>query len=1284
MQKYNSVSLLILFFLFISDNLWAQNNPYREVSIASPTAGSLGKYADIPVSFHTGIPQISIPIYTIKEGPLNLPISISYHAGGLKVGEPASWVGAGWSLNAGGVITRTVMGIPDEKGTGTSQNQTWGYFSDYGYNNYLYSSGSQDWQRIANGDKDGEPDLFFFNFGGYSGKFYFRDDRTPVLVPQADIKIIPDYTGTGSIQSFIIVTPDGTKHYFGNIGVTTGAAPIEITNPYTSQSGLATGTAISSWYLNKISTADDEFSIKLNYVQENYGYHTLSMFPIDGYNNSDYEYNLVKNIIQGVRVNQITFTGGAVNFIGGAVRNDLSDNVSVLYDSDNQSAKALASIQVTDGGSFCKNFNLTYDYFSDNVTGLNTYLTSFGANLHTDKKRLKLQSVQELSCDSTIIIPAHIFTYFTDAVPRRLSLGLDHWGFYNGDGGNQRLIPTYTAINNGTPTIISGANRDASWPAMRGGTLKQINYPTGGHTIFDFEPNDKYYSYSQLQSVGRLTMNLGFDGNSSPKTESLTADGNPFDIILNNTTGIYDATLQVKNGSGTVVEWLVTNAGTTVQRNTTLAQGSYQVTLSFASGGNPHPSGGGALANFYQYTNVVVSGHTTVGGLRIKTMTHHDGIADTNNIITSYTYRDSSNESTGVLYSRPVYVQQVRNDLIQTVGYWNPATGFVPNSTNPNGCPVLGLYYKSGGSIRPMSTVQGNHFGYSKVKVSQAGNGYSNYNYYTTSGGFGLPGANEDVAIRTVNTSPVCEPNTPNYPAAPLPFDYKRGELNFEEHYNNAGQRLRDVFYYPQYDPASTFSTPAFTVSLRSNGVSQFLIGTSYSLSSPRRIQTQSVETIYTPGVSSLTNTNTIYFESVFHNQPTRTTATASNGNILENKTKYAFDFRVASSDAVTSCSPEYTTALASCQAQFNTTISNCGGSSTCLTNAYLAYLQCLTTARNNYVSCRRTNHTDPVNTFKTNHDNAKAGADAELKPILEMHDKYYNPAIELSQWKNNNLINASFNRFDFGLNTSTNVYPNKMMLLNPGTLSTSFSVATTISSGISITKDARYQEESVYQYKKGNPVGITRKDGIATGFIWDYHNALPIAKISNANSSTAYTSFESDGTGNWIFVFGSPSIDATAPTGKKVYELWPPNGTFNGTFIYATALDSAKTYMLSYWRKNNEGNFQVAGIADHPRKSVINKNGWTYCEHIVSGEQTVVLLSITVGKSTIDELRLYPIDAQMTTYTYDPLIALTSQCDINNKITYYEYDRFGRLKLIRDHDKNIVKAFEYRYQEQQ
>jgi hypothetical protein len=62
-------------------NLNADINNFVPVS---PNAASLGKFGNIPVSYYTGLPSIEVPIYTIEQGNIKLPIKLSYHAGGLK------------------------------------------------------------------------------------------------------------------------------------------------------------------------------------------------------------------------------------------------------------------------------------------------------------------------------------------------------------------------------------------------------------------------------------------------------------------------------------------------------------------------------------------------------------------------------------------------------------------------------------------------------------------------------------------------------------------------------------------------------------------------------------------------------------------------------------------------------------------------------------------------------------------------------------------------------------------------------------------------------------------------------------------------------------------------------------------------------------------------------------------------------------------------------------------------------------------------------------------------
>ena len=130
--------LFLSFFLAIlaTSSIAQEDRPFYGLNIQSPNAAALEKFGKIPVSYHTGIPQISIPIYTISSGSINLPVSLNYHSSGLKVMEISSWVGSGWSLNACGAITREVRGAPDEV-LALMPIQVYGHFSDYGFNSYV-------------------------------------------------------------------------------------------------------------------------------------------------------------------------------------------------------------------------------------------------------------------------------------------------------------------------------------------------------------------------------------------------------------------------------------------------------------------------------------------------------------------------------------------------------------------------------------------------------------------------------------------------------------------------------------------------------------------------------------------------------------------------------------------------------------------------------------------------------------------------------------------------------------------------------------------------------------------------------------------------------------------------------------------------------------------------------------------------------------------------------------------------------------------------------------------
>lgn len=190
---------------------------------------------------------------------------------------------------------------------------------------------------------------------------------------------------------------------------------------------------------------------------------------------------------------------------------------------------------------------------------------------------------------------------------------------------------------------------------------------------------------------------------------------------------------------------------------------------------------------------------------------------------------------------------------------------------------------------------------------------------------------------------------------------------------------------------------------------------------------------------------------------------------------------------------------------------------------------------------------------------------------------------------------------------------------------------------------------------------------------LWDYNGTYPIAEASNTIiSNVAYTSFEADGSGNWVI----PSVNrdaTTALTGSHCYNL--SNGSIN-----SGTLSSATTYIVSYWSQTGS-QYSVSGTASVLQGKTISINGssWTYFEHTVTGVSSVTV----TGSADIDELRLYPKGALMKTYTYTPLVGISTGCDEDNRATYYFYDAAARLAYIKDQDGNILKTYKYHYYSQ-
>lgn len=111
MKKY----LYWLFFLLpvlanAQDVSVERNNRFLQ----SPNAAGLGIYGITDISPFTGLPDISIPVFSATQGDLTIKAELKYFGGGVKPEDHPGWVGQNWSLNVGGVITRKKNGELDE------------------------------------------------------------------------------------------------------------------------------------------------------------------------------------------------------------------------------------------------------------------------------------------------------------------------------------------------------------------------------------------------------------------------------------------------------------------------------------------------------------------------------------------------------------------------------------------------------------------------------------------------------------------------------------------------------------------------------------------------------------------------------------------------------------------------------------------------------------------------------------------------------------------------------------------------------------------------------------------------------------------------------------------------------------------------------------------------------------------------------------------------------------------------------------------------------------------
>ena len=481
-------------------------NPVTDLSLEdlvppAPSAMEIAKGIAYPVDLSNGLLNIEIPLYEIVSGDIRIPITLSYHASGLKPGIISrSWLPQGWSLSAGPTLTRVIHGGPDE----------------YVYNATLASASSltrEQLASIADQTNDIALDEFYYSLPGHSGRLYFTRTPagnssvtiTPVTIPTEPLAVtLP--SGNGDFDRQVDITdPRGVRYRFGS--------PDD--NSYLDRTGARFGASVldaaTSWKIRTVTSATTGGTVAFEYTSP----YTETTF----YNFSD-----ALTMIDGV-TGQVSYTSPLIRpSVGGSSASPLTyvysdstaghitpvDPLTVLLpqgytfpsvSSQSESHQTTYPTKITFPGG-----TVTFTRASTPVTGGyrlakisikssdGTLIREITFNQSADPEDGELR-LEGLTVSSGSATPESWSFSYNGQAPPRQTRDIDRWGYYN-HAGNSTLVPTVTAgvLVNRFPQIsftdtvtVPGGNREPDEEYMQGGILTSVTYPTGGRAEFTYE-----------------------------------------------------------------------------------------------------------------------------------------------------------------------------------------------------------------------------------------------------------------------------------------------------------------------------------------------------------------------------------------------------------------------------------------------------------------------------------------------------------------------------------------------------------------------------------------------------------------------------------------------------------------------------------------------------------------------------------------------------------------------------------------------------------------------------
>ena len=259
MKRKNILTALLMIFsgcLGLSaqtETLFERGTTYLESTFPpSPDPASVVKYADVPFTHSCGMAEYEVPIYTLQGRELSIPIGLRYASGGIKLDEIAGVAGLGWTLQAGGCITRTIMDMPDEfSDTGFSHEIPSGeLLSDLESMNHT-TEVRQYLRKVIEHRIDSSLDLYHYSVNGLNGSFVILDDGT-IFELSGGGTLIRYYRGTDNdIDRFTLTGPDGTTYLFATREKATFKGT-DLGNGSITDGSPGKWNATTAWYLTQM------------------------------------------------------------------------------------------------------------------------------------------------------------------------------------------------------------------------------------------------------------------------------------------------------------------------------------------------------------------------------------------------------------------------------------------------------------------------------------------------------------------------------------------------------------------------------------------------------------------------------------------------------------------------------------------------------------------------------------------------------------------------------------------------------------------------------------------------------------------------------------------------------------------------------------------------------------------------------------------------------------------------------------------------------------------------